>query len=349
MDRAPGKEEEERMELDRLSPPVPRAMEVLQEAGPAPFLRKTYDMVDDPATDALVSWGSGRSSFVVWDSHRFAAELLPCYFKHNNFSSFVRQLNTYGFRKVHPDRWEFANQSFQRGEKHLLANIKRRKPVSQSSQHGGGACSELAQFANDGVIGRLRRDRNMLMGEVMRLRQQQQNSRAQMAAMQDRLQGTERKQQHMMEFLARVLRNPAFIKNLVLHQEQRKEIQGGDTRKRGLPLAHMSEDDQMQLHDHQDGEATFDPLEITTLMSALNGDPSSSNQHHDNQLLSSPSTGSGMEYFDGGDNDMWEEILNDGSVLPCEGERQSEMELSMEDFVPLSPDLGDDKKGLSKK
>lgn len=78
----------------------------------------------------------------------------------------------------------------------------------------------------------------MLMGEVMRLRQQQQDSRAQMAAMQDRLQGTERKQQHMMEFLARVLGNPAFIKNLVLHQEQRKEIQGGDTKKRPASRPH---------------------------------------------------------------------------------------------------------------
>ncbi|WVZ57067.1 hypothetical protein U9M48_007504 [Paspalum notatum var. saurae] len=103
-------------------------------AGPAPFLTKTFQLVDDPHTDRIVSWGEDGATFVVWRPPEFARDLLPNYFKHNNFSSFVRQLNTYGFRKIVADRWEFANELFKKGAKHLLSEIHRRKSSSSCSQ-----------------------------------------------------------------------------------------------------------------------------------------------------------------------------------------------------------------------
>ncbi|WOH10105.1 hypothetical protein DCAR_0729567 [Daucus carota subsp. sativus] len=60
-----------------------------------PFLTNTYDLVDDESTDRIVSWNQTGDAIVVWDTAEFSRDVLPKYFKHNNFSSFVRQLNTY--------------------------------------------------------------------------------------------------------------------------------------------------------------------------------------------------------------------------------------------------------------
>ncbi|KAK1285725.1 Heat stress transcription factor B-2c [Acorus calamus] len=98
-----------------------------QRTLPTPFLTKTYQLVEDPAINDVISWNEDGSTFIVWKPADFARDLLPKYFKHNNFSSFVRQLNTYGFRKIVPDRWEFSNDCFKRGEKKLLCDIHRRK------------------------------------------------------------------------------------------------------------------------------------------------------------------------------------------------------------------------------
>jgi hypothetical protein len=86
-------------------PATPQPAEGVTAAGqrsvPTPFLTKTYQLVDDPAVDDVISWNDDGSAFVVWRPAEFARDLLPKYFKHNNFSSFVRQLNTY-VRHTHP-------------------------------------------------------------------------------------------------------------------------------------------------------------------------------------------------------------------------------------------------------
>lgn len=66
------------------------------------FLRKTYQMLE-ACPPEYAGWSESGESFMIKDPDLFAQHVIPQYFSHNNFSSFVRQLNFYGFRKVKQD------------------------------------------------------------------------------------------------------------------------------------------------------------------------------------------------------------------------------------------------------
>jgi hypothetical protein len=89
--------------------------------------------------------------FVVKDPDLFATNVIPQYFDHNKFSSFARQLNFYGFRKMQskPIRNSdfdistskyvtFFNENFKRGRCDLLKKIQR-------STRGGGTTTPMDQ------------------------------------------------------------------------------------------------------------------------------------------------------------------------------------------------------------
>ncbi|XP_017288265.1 heat shock factor protein 2 [Kryptolebias marmoratus] len=101
------------------------------------FLTKLWTLVEDAETNEFICWSQEGNSFLVLDEQRFAKEILPKFFKHNNMASFIRQLNMYGFRKVmHIDTGivkqerdgpvEFQHPHFKHGQDELLENIKRK-------------------------------------------------------------------------------------------------------------------------------------------------------------------------------------------------------------------------------
>lgn len=76
----------------------------------------------------MIGWTSSGDSFNIRQVGRFTEEVLPRYFKHRNFSSFIRQLNMYGFRKTrHPDGDNvYMHEHFRAGHRQLLRHINRR-------------------------------------------------------------------------------------------------------------------------------------------------------------------------------------------------------------------------------
>ena len=60
---------------------------------------------------------------IVKNIEKFARLVLPRYFKHANFQSFVRQLHIYDFHKtatIDPNHVGYANENFRQGRKDLI-------------------------------------------------------------------------------------------------------------------------------------------------------------------------------------------------------------------------------------
>lgn len=293
---------------------LPRPVEGLNEAGPTPFLKKTYRMVEDPETNEIISWSGSKKSFIVWDHHRFSTNLLPMHFKHNNFSSFIRQLNTYGFKKIDPDRWEFAHEGFQEEQKHLLKTIKRRK---QTPQTNCGIEAEVEKLSDD---------RNKLKTEISKLKHEQETTQGYLDAIRNKIEINEYKQQQMFVFMAKAFSNPNFLGKFIQVLRQKRGICGTHIAKKPRLIRPIS-----QKHEEV---ATVEP-EVKMLFSpSMDGEGSSPSEgQKGNSTSSSPDLETenciSLGKFWEGELLLENEIQGEGDFV----QNQSNFELELENLI----------------
>jgi hypothetical protein len=135
------------------------------EKGCSAFVAKTYAMVSDESLRDLIRWEPAGTSFVVLQPDKLAPTLAQ-HFKHRKFSSFVRQLNMYNYKKVgNPKQWEFYHDAFRRGRTHLLRYIKRKKSTPSNK-------SKVAAGLKTEVLG-LKSQRDTLQHDIDLLTEQQ--------------------------------------------------------------------------------------------------------------------------------------------------------------------------------
>ncbi|KAH1046756.1 hypothetical protein J1N35_037540 [Gossypium stocksii] len=261
---------------------IAQPMKGLHDAGPPPFLTKTYDIIDDSGTNNIISWGRANNSFIVWDPQAFSMTLLPRFFKHNNFSSFVRQLNTY-----------------------------------------------------------------VLMVELVKLRQQQQNTRTCLLTVEERLRKTEMKQQQMMSFLAKAMQNPSFVQQLIRHNDRSKELEEAITKKRQRRIDQRSMDvetrELLGAKTEPEGYdvADFEVTELDKLvmnLQRLTGSQNNIELEHVEESKDHGSKGKGLDegfwddLMDGDTHDIDQEI----SVLDVEEEDEQYVDVLVEQLRYLA-------------
>ncbi|CAD8074003.1 unnamed protein product [Paramecium primaurelia] len=90
------------------------------------FLQKLYEILE--SEQSAIGWNKDGTTFQILDSSLLTEQIMPQYFKHRNYQSFLRQLNMYGFKKLKnkQGKSEFQHSQFKKGLKNNLLKIKRR-------------------------------------------------------------------------------------------------------------------------------------------------------------------------------------------------------------------------------
>jgi hypothetical protein len=92
------------------------------------FLTKIHDILDNNDYPQALQWNREGSAMLIHSSTELE-KILPCVFKHKNVTSFIRQLNLYGFKKMKSNTSQHAyyHEFFKSTKTNLLQFIKRKK------------------------------------------------------------------------------------------------------------------------------------------------------------------------------------------------------------------------------
>lgn len=91
------------------------------------FPAKMMAILSRPELSDIVRWLEHGRAWKVFNPREFELKVLPTYFEHSKFSSFIRQANGWGFRRITQgrDRNCYYNELFLRGLPHLCKDMKR--------------------------------------------------------------------------------------------------------------------------------------------------------------------------------------------------------------------------------
>lgn len=124
-----------------------------ETGGPGNFVAKAHAMIENCSAlhPEIAGWNDAGDTVLIYSPTQLEQHYLPQYFQHSKFSSFVRQLNLYGFKNVTKEvttsgdnsvsgshnsggsgtsgsgLQAFRNPNFLRGRKDLVGNIQRSK------------------------------------------------------------------------------------------------------------------------------------------------------------------------------------------------------------------------------
>ena len=104
--------------------------------GAADFVSWTWEMVNAGYDD--IGWSTDGSRISIKKPERLASLILPQFFRHSQYASWVRALNAYHFKKVATGQWQ--HPCFHRDRPELLKRIVRKPREAAASRVTAPSC-----------------------------------------------------------------------------------------------------------------------------------------------------------------------------------------------------------------
>lgn len=116
------------------------------------MLEVSFFITQDVKFQMFISWLPQDGGFQITNVSQFVEQVLPAYFKHKNLSSFIRQLNLYGFiRPKESDQYVYCHPRFKKGNRNSWRFITRHegnKPSKKELEEDSGSDYEISSFEN---------------------------------------------------------------------------------------------------------------------------------------------------------------------------------------------------------
>lgn len=109
----------------------------VDEDVPMTFPQRLMEILSNDEHSEIISWLPHGKGFIIYQKKKFAASILPRYFKQSKFTSFTRKLNRWGFTRITrgPETGAYYHKYFVKGNSRLCMQMccQSVKPTPQPS------------------------------------------------------------------------------------------------------------------------------------------------------------------------------------------------------------------------
>ena len=104
------------------------------------FLEKLFKILKMKKYNKIIKWNDDGTTVIILDPIKFSNKILKTFCKHDNYTSFVRQLNLYGFHKNKNiymyDMEQYSNENFRRDSTITeIRNIRRKDIINDNNEN----------------------------------------------------------------------------------------------------------------------------------------------------------------------------------------------------------------------